>query len=95
MGVTSRCADAAIAVFREIGDRLTVTDEGRLSDRKERLTLEHDAIKDALQQSEGSVTYAAHRLGISFQTLTYMLNTRHQDLLKYRTPVKRRRKRKP
>jgi tetratricopeptide (TPR) repeat protein len=95
IGVTSRCADAAIAVFRELGDRLTVTDEGRLSDRKERLTLEHDAIKDALQQSEGSVTYAAHRLGISFQALTYMLNTRHQDLLKYRTPVKRRRKRKP
>jgi molybdenum-dependent DNA-binding transcriptional regulator ModE len=52
-------------------------------------------IKHALEAHEGSVTRAAKTLGISYQELHYMLETRHKDLLRYRTPVKRRRKRKP
>jgi tetratricopeptide (TPR) repeat protein len=94
IGITSRSADATLAAFRELREHLTVTDAARLLDQKERLTFEHDAIKDALQRSEGSVTYAARRLDISVQALTYMLNTRHKDLLKYRTPVRRRKRRK-
>jgi tetratricopeptide (TPR) repeat protein len=93
-GITSRSAEATLAAFRELREYLTVTAEARLPDRNERLALEHDAIKNALEQSEGSVTLAARSLRISFQALTYMLNTRHKDLLKYRTPVRRRR-RKP
>jgi tetratricopeptide (TPR) repeat protein len=95
IGITSRSADATLAAFRELREYLTITAEVRLPDRKERFTLEHNAIKHALQASEGSVTYAAQSLGISFQALTYMLNTRHKDLLKYRTPVKPRKRKKP
>jgi tetratricopeptide (TPR) repeat protein len=95
IGITSRSADATLAAFRELREYLTVAAEARLPDRKERFTLEHNAIKHALQASEGSVTYAARGLGISVQALTYMLNTRHKDLLKYRTPVKPRKRKKP
>ncbi|HEX7335094.1 MAG TPA: tetratricopeptide repeat protein [Pyrinomonadaceae bacterium] len=94
IGITSRSADATLAAFRELREYLTVTVEARLPDRDERMALEHDAIKSALEESEGSVTYAARRLGISVQALTYMLNTRHKDLFKYRTPVRHRRPRK-
>ena len=47
-------------------------------------------IKLALEQAKGSVTHAARNLGISYPALNYMLNTRYKDLLKYRTPVRRR-----
>lgn len=93
-GIARRAADATLAAFRELREYLTVTVDARLPDRNERQALEHDAIKSALEESEGSVTYAARRLGISVQALTYMLNTRHKDLLKYRTPVRHRRRRK-
>ncbi|HXQ73162.1 MAG TPA: helix-turn-helix domain-containing protein [Pyrinomonadaceae bacterium] len=93
-GNTNRAAEAAVAAFQEIGEHLGAI-EGRhllpghgLSEGK--LLLERDVIKRALEDAEGSVTYAARSLGISFQALTYMLNTRHKDLLKYRTPVRRR-----
>jgi tetratricopeptide (TPR) repeat protein len=91
-GVARRSADATLAAFRELREYLTVTVEVRLPDRSERLALEHNAIKNALEESEGSVTFAARSLGISFQALTYMLNTRHKDLLKYRTPVRHRKR---
>ena len=84
----------ALTAFHEIGDRLTVV-EGQnllrsLGDRKQMRSVEHDVIKDALEKAKGSVTYAARSLGLSYQTLTYMLNSRHKDLLKLRTPVRRR-----
>jgi DNA-binding NtrC family response regulator len=56
-------------------------------------SLEHDAIKLALENANGSVVNAARSLGISFQALTYMLETRHKELLRNRTPVRRRRRR--
>ena len=93
-GNSNRAADAALAAFHELGEHLAVIENAQvLSVRglsKEKLSLEHDAIKRALEQANGSVTYAARNLGISFQALTYMLNTRHKDLLNYRTPVRRR-----
>ena len=54
------------------------------------LTFEKDLIKHALIGAQGSVTNAARALGLLYPTLTYMLRTRHKDLMKYRTPVKRR-----
>jgi tetratricopeptide (TPR) repeat protein len=49
-------------------------------------------IKQALQRAGGTVTQAARLLGISHQSLIYLLKNRHRELLKERTPpVKRRR----
>jgi DNA-binding NtrC family response regulator len=93
-GNTNQAADAALAAFEEIGEHLVVTEgeqlfPGRgLNEAKQ--AFERDKIKLALENAEGSVVHAARSLGISFQALTYMLDTRHKDLLKYRTPVRRR-----
>ena len=54
------------------------------------LEYEHDLIKQALKQSNGSVTHAATLLGKSYQGLAYMIETKHQDLMTARTPVRRR-----
>ena len=94
IGNPSRAADIALKVFREMGDRLAVVDvakpvSGRsLSEQVH--ALEHDVIKHALEAFEGSVTYAAQSLGMSYQNLNNVLSTRHKNLLKYRTPVRRR-----
>jgi transcriptional regulator with PAS, ATPase and Fis domain len=49
-------------------------------------------VKQALQRAGGVVTQAARLLGISHQSLIYLLKHRHRELLKERTPaVKRRR----
>ena len=56
----------------------------------------HEArfIEMALEDSNGSVTKAAGLLSLpGHQTLSFILNTRHQQLLKARTPVKPRRRR--
>ena len=58
------------------------------------LDYEHAVIKRALLQSNGSVTNAGKLLGITYQGLTYILNTRHKDLLKLRSPVHPRSSRK-
>ena len=93
-GNMSRAADAAFAAFREIGERLVVSEQGQpLSGRgwgHDKRAIEHDLIKLALEQSKGSVTQAARNLGISYPSLSYMLRTRYKDLLKYRTPIRRR-----
>ena len=80
--------------FQELGQRLTVPEETRpISGRtlsEELRSVEHDLIKKALEESEGSITYAARSLGMTYQNLDYALKTRHKDLLKKRTPVRRR-----
>src|SRR4029079_5811081 len=53
-------------------------------------SLESDLIKHSLETNEGSVTRAANNLGISYQELNYMLDTRHRDLVHLRTPARRR-----
>ena len=94
----NRVADVTVTVFQELGDRLAVVEERRpVTGRtimEEIQLLEHDLIKHALEDCKGSITYAALSLGLSYQALTYMLKTRHKDLLKERSPV-RRRPRKP
>lgn len=90
----TRAADAARAAFQELGEHLVIIEGERLLPgrglKKERLSSEHDAIKRALEQNKGSVTHAARDLGISYPSLNYMLRTRYKDLLRYRTPVRRR-----
>ncbi len=47
-------------------------------------------IKRALIQVGGKVTYAARLLDVRYQSLAYMIENQHPDLLNYRTPVRRR-----
>jgi tetratricopeptide (TPR) repeat protein len=47
-------------------------------------------IEQALEEAEGSVTRAARLLGITYQTLGYLLSARHKKLANKRTPVKKR-----
>lgn len=54
------------------------------------LRYERELISNALTKVNGSPTYAAKLLGVSYQRLGYILETRHKDLLKERTPVRRR-----
>jgi tetratricopeptide (TPR) repeat protein len=56
------------------------------------LRYEGNLIRQALEQSKGSVTRAARLLGVTHQGLAFILNGRHSDLLSIRTPVKRRRR---
>jgi tetratricopeptide (TPR) repeat protein len=61
---------------------------------EEVLKFERSLISQTLAKVNGSVTAAAKLLGVSYQRLAYILETRHRDLLKERSPVHRRSKRK-
>ena len=92
----TQIAEAAVAAFQELGEHLAILESGQilgsrgLTETKQ--SLERDAIRLALENAKGGVTRAARSLGISVQALTYMLETRHKDLLNKRTPVRHRRK---
>jgi tetratricopeptide (TPR) repeat protein len=51
---------------------------------------ESSMIRQALAQTGGSVTHAASLLGLSHQGLAYIIEARHRELLKDRTPIRRR-----
>lgn len=89
---TTKAEDAAFAAFQEIGEHLVVAEDGQqVSGRgwsHDKRAIEHNLIKAALEQTNGSVTHAARNLGISYQSLNYMLRTRYKDLLEVRTPVR-------
>jgi molybdenum-dependent DNA-binding transcriptional regulator ModE len=54
------------------------------------LKFEGGLIRQALAQANGSVTRAASLLSMSYQALAYVIQSRHKDLLKERSPVRRR-----
>ena len=58
--------------------------------QKEMLRYEGALIKQALAKTNGRLTEAASQLTLSYQALAYMLEGRHKDLLKDRTPIHRR-----
>lgn len=105
-GNANRAGEAALALFQELAEHLTVIEplepESRLIEEARRRfasgrglieeirSFEHDTIKKALERSQGSVTNAARSLGMSYQALSYMLKTRHKDLLEQRTPARHR-----
>jgi tetratricopeptide (TPR) repeat protein len=66
----------------------------RLDLAKEVLKFEHDLISETLVKVNGKVTLAAKFLGVGYQTLAHMIEKKHPDLLKKRTPVRRRPRRK-
>jgi tetratricopeptide (TPR) repeat protein len=91
-----RAAEVALAMVQGMGEHLAASERGHvLSGRalgQDKLALEHNVIKLALEQAEGRISDAARLAGMSWQGLAYALNTRHKDLLKYRTPVRRRKR---
>jgi tetratricopeptide (TPR) repeat protein len=54
------------------------------------LEVERKLIRQALAEANGSVTYAAPLLGMTYPGLAYIIQNRHPDLLRDRTPVRRR-----
>lgn len=54
------------------------------------LAYERSLIKQALAEANGRVTHAASLLRLSYQGLAYIIESRHPDLLKARSPVRRR-----
>lgn len=61
--------------------------------QSEVLKYEGSLIRRALAQANGSVTRAASLLSVSYQALAYVIQTRHKDLLKDRSPIRRRSRR--
>jgi tetratricopeptide (TPR) repeat protein len=53
---------------------------------------ESSLIRQALEETKGSVTRAAKILGLTHQGLCYIINHRHKDLLTSRAPIRVRRK---
>jgi tetratricopeptide (TPR) repeat protein len=94
IGSANLAAQAALTMIQEMREHLAAQEtEGLISGRtlnEEIHSVERHLIKHALEANEGSVTRAANSLGISYQELHYMLETRHRDLSHLRTPVRRR-----
>ncbi|MEP6569183.1 MAG: tetratricopeptide repeat protein [Acidobacteriota bacterium] len=59
------------------------------------LKFEGRVIQRALAKANGSLTRAASSLSMSYQALAYILESRQKDLLKERTPIRRRSRREP
>jgi tetratricopeptide (TPR) repeat protein len=57
------------------------------------LKFEGSVIRRALAKANGSLTRAATLLSMSYQALAYILESRQKDLLKERTPIRRRARR--
>jgi tetratricopeptide (TPR) repeat protein len=49
--------------------------------------LEENLIRNKLSEANGQITAAAKRMGMSYQTLAYIIRHRHPKLLKARSPV--------
>lgn len=91
--------------FKEAGDKLaakvrsetTTSAKEALLKRKNRkeelLEVEKRRIRKALAEANGSVTYAAPLLGMTYPGLIYIIQSRHPDLLKERSPVRHRKRR--
>jgi tetratricopeptide (TPR) repeat protein len=57
---------------------------------QEKLKHERELIRQALAKVDGRLTRAASLLGMSYQGLAYIIERRHPDLLKERSPIRRR-----
>lgn len=61
---------------------------------EEVLRLEEMLIRNTLSEVNGRITAAAKRMGMSYQGLAYIIQNRHPTLLKERTPVRTRTRKK-
>lgn len=62
--------------------------------KEELLQIEEARIRKALAEAKGSVTRAAPLIGVTYPGLIYIIKSRHRHLLKERTPVRHRSRRK-
>ena len=62
----------------------------RCNFQKEMLRYESVLIKQALAKANGRLTEAASQLSMSYQALAYIIEGRHKDLIKERSPIRRR-----
>jgi tetratricopeptide (TPR) repeat protein len=91
-----RLADVAARVVASINTDMSadeateilLTEPGGLRAQLERH--ERVVIKRALAEVDGRVTHAASLLEMRYQSLAYIIERRHPDLLKKRTPIRRR-----
>ena len=91
-----RLADVAGRVVASINTELSadeateilLTEPGGLRAQLEKH--ERVVIKRALAEVDGRVTHAASLLEMRYQSLAYIIERRHPDLLKKRTPIRRR-----
>ena len=91
-----RLADVAARVVASINTNMSadeateilLTEPGGLRAQLEKH--ERRVIKQALAEVGGRVTHAASLLDMRYQSLAYIIERRHPDLLKKRTPIRRR-----
>jgi len=95
-------SNALLLRFKEAGSKLaaklrtsantnaTETLFKRRNFKEALLEVERELIRRALSEANGSVTYAAPLLGMTYPGLIYIIQNRHPDLLNERTPVRRR-----
>jgi tetratricopeptide (TPR) repeat protein len=94
--VLLRLNDAAGKLATSVHGELSAEDATEIlltkaCDLQDRVSkFEGTLIKQALAQTNGSVTRAAALLNLSHQGLAYIIDRRHKDLLKERSPVRRR-----
>ena len=94
--VLLRLNEAANKVVASLGGELNAEEVNEILLMKPRdlrgavLNYERSMIKESLAQANGKVSHAASMLGLSHQGLAYVIESRHKDLLKERTPVHRR-----
>jgi tetratricopeptide (TPR) repeat protein len=95
-GAMNRAGEAALVIIKELGGRFDEVQSlsAKLPLVKEIRRYEHDLIKQALINSDGIVTSAARLLKTSHQHLIYIIENRHKDLIKLRTPKRQSPKRK-
>ncbi len=87
------CARKVLSRLR--AELVTEEDAGHLANQpcdlhSKVLQFEASLIRQALAQANGSVTRAAALLDMSYQGLAYVIGSRHKNLLKERSPVRRR-----
>ena len=91
-----RLIEAADKVVSSLGTDLSAEAANEIlltkSPHLQQAVLEYERclIKQALAKVNGSVTHAASLLGLSHQGLAYVIESRHKDLLKERSPIRRR-----
>ncbi len=94
-GASNRAGEAALAMVEELGVHLVPGKASKAADcvlDEELMHYEAELIRDALRRARGSVTRAAHLLGITHQRLSHILLHRHQELMTERTPIVRRKR---
>jgi tetratricopeptide (TPR) repeat protein len=92
--VLRRLSDAAGKLATSLRGELSTEEANEIllnkpGDLQEKmLKYEGTLIREALAQTNGSITHAAHLLNMNYQALAYVLQTRQKRLLKERTPIR-------